>query len=106
VQRQEKVLIYDTFISGLLPVSNFARRELKLLLRYQGDVTGDIFTLEIPTPDLAALTMETGDANFVNLADAGVMAQFVTDFVALARSPVDDTETVTILSAQVVGRNL
>jgi len=106
VIRQEVIKFKDERVSSALPASNLARRELKLLIRYIGDTSGDKFTLEVPTPDLAALTMETGDANFVNLADAGVMAAFVTKMEAVLKSPNDPTETCTIDSAQVVGRNI
>ncbi len=106
VIRHEAVKIYDTLISGLLPASNQARRELKMLVRYSSDVSGAKFTMEIPTPDLVALTLESGDANFVQLADAGVMAAFVTAFEVLVTSPLVDTEAVTVDSIQVVGRNI
>jgi len=106
VLRHEKIAIYDTPLSGALPASNFARRELKLLISYQGVSTGRRWTFELPCPDLAALTLETGDANYVNLADGGVMAAWVTALVAILRAPDDDTEVCTILSARVVGRNI
>lgn len=104
--RHEKISIYDTFLSAVIPTDNFARRELKLLISYQGDSTGRRWTMEFPCPQLDVLTMETGDANYVNLADAGVMAAWVSAFVDIARAPDDDTETVTVLSARVVGRNI
>lgn len=106
VIRQSVIKYEDTLVSGALPASQDARRELKMLVRYVGDSTGDKFTMEIATPDLSALTLETGDANFVNLADAGVMATFVTEFEGLVRSPDDPTEAVTIRKIQIVGRNI
>lgn len=106
VIRQSVVKFADDLVSGALPASQDARRELKMLVRYTGDTTGDKFTMEIATPDLSALTLETGDANFINLADAGVMATFVTEFESVVRSPDDPTETVTMINAQVVGRNI
>ena len=106
VVRNEAVKVYDNQLSGALPASNFARRETKLLIRYIGNTTGKKFTLEIPTPDLANLTVETGDANFINLADAGIMAAFVTALEVILRSPEDATEACTIDSAMVVGRNI
>jgi hypothetical protein len=42
----------------------------------------------------------------VVLADAGEMAAFVTAFEAIGRSPDDDEETVTVLRARIVGRNI
>ncbi len=106
VLAHERVKIYDTQLGTGYPTDMFARRENKLLISYQGDTLGKKFTVELPSPDNSVLTFETGDANFVVLADAGVMAAFVTDFEAIARSPEDGDETVTMLSAKYVGRNL
>ena len=99
-------MIYDTFVSGLMPTDEFARRENKLLIRYSGDTTGSKHRVELPAPDMSVLTSETGDANFIVLADAGVMAAFVTAWEQIARSPLDGDEAVTINSIQYVGRNL
>lgn len=104
--QKERVVIYDTFLSGALPASEFARRENKLLIRYTGNTTGDKFSVELPAPDMGVLTSETGDANFIVLADGAGMAAFVAAFEQLARSPSDDAENVTIQSVQYVGRNL
>lgn len=106
VIRHEKVLIYDTALDANIPTDGFARRELKLLLRYQGDTSGEIYRSEFPCPDLDVLTFESGDANYVVMADAGVMAAFISAWEAIARSPEDESETVTILDIHVVGRNL
>jgi len=92
-------------ISSDLPTNNFAQRELKILVRYQGDTSGDIFTVEIACPDLTNLTL-LPNTDFVDLADGDIMAAWVTAFEALARAPGAPTETVTVLSAQVVGRNI
>lgn len=106
VVRQEVIKYSDDLVDGSLPADQDARRELKMLVRYTGDTSGDKFSMEIATPDLSALTLESGDANFIQLADAGVMATFVTAFEAIVTSPTDPTEAVTIISAQVVGRNI
>lgn len=106
VIKYEVIKYQDVFVSGALPASQDARRELKMLVRYSGDISGDRATMEIATPDLSALTLETGDANFVNLADGDVMAAFVTEFESIVRFPGAPTETVTISSAQIVGRNI
>lgn len=106
VIRQEVIKYQDVFVSGALPASQDARRELKMLVRYQATVSGDKYTMEIATPDLSALTLETGDANFIVLADADVMAAFVTEFESIVREPGNPTGAVTILKAQIVGRNI
>lgn len=96
----------DVELSGALPASNFARRETKLLIRYHDTTTNDKYRAELACPDLAALTMESGDANFVVLADGGVMEAFVTAFEAHARSTKTPANAVAIDTIQVVGRNL
>jgi hypothetical protein len=88
-----------------LPTSGFAQRELKLLVRYQSDVSGKIYTIEVPTPDLANLTY-LGESDFIDLADAGIMATWVSAFEGYAKAPDVPTEAVTVLSAEVIGRNI
>lgn len=106
VIKTEVIKFSDVFVSGLLPASQDARRELKLLVRYLGAIQEKTASMEIATPDMSALTLETGDANFVVLADGGVMAAFVTAFEAIVKFPGAPTETVVITSAQIVGRNI
>lgn len=106
VIRLEVIKFQDTFVSGNLPSSQDARRELKMLITYMGSISEDTATMEIATPDLSVLTLESGDANFVSIADGGVMAAFVTEFESIVRFPGASTETVTVLSAQIVGRNI
>lgn len=102
---QEEWVGDRTQLTEAIPASNFAQRELKLLIRYVGDTSGGIHTLEIPTPDLANLTIDPS-TDLVDLADGGIMAAWVTAFQTIARTPDDDTETVTVQSARVVGRNI
>jgi hypothetical protein len=104
VQAHEIVNIYNTALSGAVPVSEFAQRELKMRVTYQGDTSLRKRRVEIPTPDLAALTL-TGKDSIV-LADGGVMAAWVTAFEAIARMSDDDAEEVTVIGAKVVGRNI
>ncbi len=103
---KETVKAVETKISGSLPVLQWARRELKMLVTYIGDTSGKLFSCSLPCPDLTTLQLETGDANFVVLADGGAMAAWITAWEGLARSPDDETETVTIMSAEIVGRNI
>jgi hypothetical protein len=74
------------------------------MVTYQGNDTLRKRRIEIPTPDLTALTL-IGKDNVV-LDDAGVMAAWVTAFEALARMGDDDAEEVTVIGAKVVGRNI
>lgn len=104
VVHKERWVGDDSVLSNTPPLDNFAQRELKLLISYRGDTTDKLYTLEIATPDLTNLTFSAKDE--IELADAGIMAAWVTAFETIARSPDDDNETVTVASARVVGRNI
>lgn len=105
VQKKEAVFIHDNVLSGSLPSDNFARRENKLLVRYSENSSGEKFRMEIPTPDNTALTFESGDANFVVIADGGVMAAWVASWEAIARAPTTGL-AVSVDSIEYVGRNI
>jgi len=104
VQAKETVLIYNTVLSSAVPASVWANRELKLLVTYEGDTLGEKFRISVPCPDLDNLTLLANDK--VDIADGGIMAAFVTAFEAIARSPHDESETVTVTGAEIVGRNV
>lgn len=104
VIHKEKWVGDETVLTNVPPASNLAQRELKILLQYVGDTSQKKFTIEVACPDLAALTLVGKDD--VELADAGIMAAYVTAFEQIARSPDDDTETVTVTGARIVGRNI
>jgi len=92
-----------TVLSNTPPTDAEAQREKKWLVRYVGDTTDKIFTLEIATAELGGdhlLPM----SDFADLTETD-MAAFVTAFEAIAKSPDDDTESVTVQSIQFVGRN-
>lgn len=104
VQANEQLVLDNTKLSAAVPASPFAQRELKLLVNYVGNTSGKPFQLEIPTPDLAALTLNNTDE--VVIADGGVMAAWVAAFETIAKSPDSDVETVTVTSAFIRGRNI
>lgn len=99
----EKWVGDETSLSNVLPTDAYARREIKLSVTYQGNTSGKLFHVTVPGPDLANLDW-TGET--VNIADGGIMAAWVTAFEDVAKSPNDDTEDVTVISARIVGRNL
>jgi hypothetical protein len=103
VLAKESVTIYDTILDSTTLPAESAQRERKIMMTYVGDNTGFKFFQEIPTADLAALTLLPNDQ--IELADGGVMAAYVSGFEALARNPKDDAETVTVIGAKHVGRN-
>ena len=102
VVSQESWVGDRTSLSNTPPTDAEAQREKKWLVRYVGDTSGKVFTLEIATAELGGghlLPM----SDFADLTETD-MAAFVTAFEDIARSPDDDTETVTVQSIQFVGR--
>ncbi|MFQ3647752.1 MAG: hypothetical protein SNJ80_12550 [Anaerolinea sp.] len=93
----------STVLSQTLPTNAFAQRELKWLVRYRGNTSNKIFTLTIPTADPAGrLVAGTDRADLTNPQ----IQTFITEFQNFARTPDDDTETVTVLDITLVGRNI
>lgn len=88
--------------SSVVVTNPKAQRENKWLVRYH-DSAGTKFSLEVPTADLDLLDQGT---EFLNLADGGVIAAFVTAFEAVVKSPDDPTLSVTVDSIQFVGRRV
>lgn len=94
------LVILDT---PAIPTSPYAQREMKWLVSYQGDTLGKIFTSEIACPDITDnVAVNTDIANL----ESTDWAAFVTAFEAFVRSPDDATETVTVIAAKLVGRNI
>jgi len=84
------------------PANVYAQRELKWLVSYRGDTSGKLFQIEIPCANLTDNLVEGTD-----LADVGSVSwgNFIAALETYARSPDDDTETVTFEGARLVGRN-
>lgn len=101
----QQVLGIKTDYNPGLPASNFAQREIKLLVRYRDTVTGKEYTLEIATPDLAGLTLVT-ESDFVVLDDAGIADAWRDAFEGYFKAPDAPANSVTVLTVQVVGRNI
>jgi len=81
-----------------------SRREEKILLTYKGDTSEKLFRVEIPCPNLVEANYLSG-TDTLDMAN-GEVAALVTAFEDLARSPDNGTETVTVISLRVVGRNI
>jgi len=81
----------------------YAQRELKWFVRYQGDSSGKLFSIEIAAPDITGNVVPNSDVADITSTD---WAAFVTAFEAYAKSPDDVAETVTVIDARVVGRNI
>jgi len=86
-----------------IPTNPYAQREVKWLVSYVGDSSGKIFQCEIAAPDLTDNTVVNSDQADLTSTD---WAAFITAFEAFVRSPDNGTETVTVLKAEVVGRNI
>ena len=95
----ERISARDILVSQAPAGSAFAQVELKWLVFYSDDVTGKVYRREIPTPDLSLLVAGT---DLLNLA-SGAGATWKTAAEALWVSP--DGNAITIMKAQVVGRN-
>lgn len=94
------LVILDT---PAIPTSPYAQRELKWLVKYAGDTSGKIFTIEIPCPDVTDNVVMNTDVADLASDD---WAAFVTAFEAYAKSPDNGTEAVTVIGARLVGRNI
>jgi len=92
-----------TVLDSVPPTDPNAQREVKWLVRYTGDTSGKLFSVEIATAELAGGHLLPG-SDMADLTETD-MAAFVTAFEDIARTPDDDTETVTVQSIQFVGRN-
>jgi len=89
--------------SPSIPTDPYAQRELKWLVSYQGDTSGKKFDVEIPCANLTGTVVPGTD--LADVTDT-LWVNYIAAFEDFVRSPDNDTETVTFLSAHVVGRNL
>jgi len=86
-----------------IPSNPYAQREMKWLVSYQGDVSGKLFSSEIAAPDITDNVVPNTDTADITSTD---WVAFVTAFEAYVKSPDDATETVTVIGAHLVGRNI
>jgi hypothetical protein len=104
----EKWVGDSTVVSNTRPTDPDAQRERKGLVTYVGDTTGKKFTFTIPairtkTSGGAALIVPGTDLFDLTLAPIAALVAGINGF---ARTPDDDTETITIQSIRLVGRNI
>lgn len=100
VKQTQVLVILD---SPAIPTSPYAQRELKWLVSYIGDSSGKTFSVEIAAPDITDNVVPNSDVADLTSTD---WAAFVTAFEAYVRSPDNGTETVTVVGARLVGRNI
>lgn len=94
------LVILDT---PAIPTDPYAQREMKWLVQYTGDASGKLFSVEIAAPDITGNVVVNTDVADLSSAD---WAAFVTAFESYVRSPDNGTETVTVIGARIVGRNI
>lgn len=102
---KEDVLSKTTAISSAVPGSPYAKRQLKVLVSMHGATSGEKFYFTFGAPDLGALTLESNGEN-IQLADAGVMAAFVSAIEGFCVNPEDETDLAVVDEAILVGRNI
>lgn len=86
-----------------VPTDPFAQRELKWFVTYQAVTSGKKFTLEIAAPSLTDNLVPGTDTADITSAD---WVAWITAFVAVAKSPDDIADSVIVLGAHLVGRNI
>jgi len=100
VKQQVAQILFD---DPGFPTDPYAQRELKWLVTYQAVTSGKKFTLEIPCPDLTDNIVPGSDLADLESDD---WAAWITAFVAVAKSPDDLADSVIVVSARLVGRNI
>jgi len=95
------IVIERDLVSASPAGSPASQREIKLLLRYHDNTTQEKFRASLPTFDLTTLPTHS---EFLDLT-AGAGLSLKGDFEAIVVSPADASHTVTLDSAQFVGRN-
>jgi hypothetical protein len=88
---------------GAVPTLAYAQREMKALVTYQAVTSGKKFQLEIAAPKLVGNLIAGTD---VFDTSATEVADWITAFVGVAKSPDDITDSVIVLGIRLVGRNI
>ena len=85
------------------PANEYAQREMKYIVSFASNNTGEQYTRELPCPDL---TLMAAGTDLLDLTNATVAA-FVTAFEAVASIEEGLTPSaVTVTSIKLVGRNI
>lgn len=101
VDAKQEIVLSRSVFSQNPAASKLAQRENKWLLRYHGNTTAKKFQASLPTADLTFVVDHT---EFIDLTvDEGLALKDA--FEDIVVSPDSDAETVTLDSAQFVGRN-
>jgi len=98
-QQVAQILVNDPGV----PTNPYAQRELKWLVSYQGVTSGKNYSLEIPAPDITDNIIPGTDVADLTSTDWDA---WVSAFVSVAKAPDDLTDSVIVLGARLVGRNI
>jgi len=101
VSKQQLAQILDE--SASVPTLAYAQREMKALVTYQAVTSGKKFQIEIATPLLVGQLVPGTDIFDITTDE---WAAWISAFVAVAKSPDDITDSVIVLGARLVGRNI
>lgn len=100
---KETIVMDETVLTADSPTNVFAQRELKWLVRYKGNTNEAVYTLTIPCADPTGRLLPGQDMADLTQTE---MAAFVTAFETLAKAPDNDAESVSVISIELVGRNI
>ena len=103
---KERIVMDDTLLNSALPGDNLAQREFKLLVVYRDVVTQKIFTMTIPTADLTQVEFVPGAGDNIRLDAPVAVADWITAFETIGRSPDNDANGVEVVQIRAVGRNI
>lgn len=86
-----------------VPTSPYAQRELKWLVTYQSVTSGKLWSVEIACPDITENVVPNSDVADLTSDD---WVAWIAAFVGFAVAPDDPADSVIVLSAKLVGRNI
>jgi len=102
-ESHKEALFVRSLLSNDPASSESAQRERKWLVTYKGNTTEKLFRVEIPCADPTGRLLPLSDLADPDNAD---VAAFIAAFEAVAKSPDDGAEGVTVQSVRLVGRNI
>lgn len=94
----------STLLDESIPTDPYAQREIGLRFHYIGNTTMKKFFITLPAPNLSLVTYD-GQTDQVDITQGAEVIALVAAIEAIGRSPDDDAENITVVSAEVVGRN-
>jgi len=103
IMAEETIVDEKNDLNSTYPTNVNAQRERKWKVNYVGQVRAKKYFVTLPCADPTARLQTNSDFGLLSQTE---MAAFRTRFESFAKCPDDPTEAVTIISMQLVGRNL